>query len=132
MKEDLILVSLINKFKLYKEPKNIGEIIVSRIDDEGNNRFEIQYNNAITELEFDSTVRDFPTIQEIEAFCEGVDAGYESIFDFLPEDLNGYSFQKLQNEFNDLPSVLKSIDKGKLYRNARGKLIYKEHDKKEG
>lgn len=90
----------------YLSVKEDREIIILRIDDnEGNYQFEIQYNGAVTHLEFDSTVRDFPTIPEIESFCAGVDAGYESIFDFIPEDLNGYTFQKLQSEFRDLPSL---------------------------
>lgn len=71
----------------YLSVKEEREIIISRIDDkEGNYQFQIQYNGAVTHLEFDSTVRDFPTIPEIESFCAGVDAGYESIFDFIPEN----------------------------------------------
>lgn len=96
------------------------EIIIQIID---NDHFEIKYNGAVKILEFDSTVSDFPTIKEIKAFCAGVDAGYDNIFDFIPEDLNGYTFEKILSEFEDHPTVLKTInDKGKLYRNAWGEL----------
>lgn len=111
----------------YLSVKEDREIIVSRIYNNGDNhKFEMQYNGATSILELASNVRDFPTIPEIEAFCAGVDAAYEKVFDFIPADLNSYSYQRLLCEFNDLYEVLKRINnKEKLYRNAYGQLDLK-------
>ena len=81
----------------------VRKIIVTRLKDDEGNQFSIDYLGAcghmVTSFGSYNRADAILPISEIEAFCEGVDAAYENIFDTLDSYLAEEKTDEIRNDF---------------------------------